>query len=767
MNSKSIEVKNENIIMNNSEENIIKAKSGKIIKEDKRSLLQRKRKRPRYIEKDEVINRNNLKIIKHNNIEYYPIKYERNMMEGQTRRKNYYCDKHEEIQYLGQMEAVGRHYADVHPKLLPNLKNVIGLRDFLTFRCRVFINRLLKCPEQFDPNYDGNSRKILTEMVFDSKTVNYINNWIAGEYNGKFCSCYSCVPKDVLNQYLELCEDHIKNFKNCINNMNYEYCGGNEKQDSLKNIKLENFAELDLLKCEHKEAYFFIAFMDKTDKNNDNELNIMPKLNIQNKGSYKHINNKNKVIEDDEVEKLNNENINNQSIIKLNEINISNEIKYNNGFWSPIADKNSLNNMKNLLPKNNLNIININDTPNFDSKDNINISNNMCMFNKIRKDRSKSNHIKKNVIKKIYLNKMNINLNKDNNEKDKYNDIKKECISLNENDNITPELNDDKSNKNINKNMNKKLDNTNKKNESNIQNIKSSDNKEIQMSQNNIQNNKPENSNLSNYRRKSPVIKLNKNEDVLFKIENNLNVKKDDKTNKEDSCLKIDNKNEKNIKMENLKEQNENIENSNELKKNKEKSINGSIIQDSPSSKSVELTYKDLGDILRSFNAEKNKDKNIIINSNIMNNKEKIDVKEIELIDKKEEILNSQNVENKMNNLLLTQSNPTKENIQLNDMINNINNKIYDSNNLNSNSNSLNKQHILESYEENISIKSDLISNIPKDKAEHNFFESLNNSSMKLNNDKINLNLLNDSPNDNIKDGKNICKENITVNGKK
>lgn len=167
--------------------------NSKKLKRKKRQYLQNKRKREKGGESDYVIfNRKNNKIIRQNGIDYHPIKYVRDSSEGNIRTKNYYCGLHEQPKLLGQMESVGRHYADYHPELLYNLKDVIGLRYFLEFRCRTFINKLIKYyPDQFDPHYENNSREVLTQMALDYKTINFINDWVDGVYSKNNYSCLS------------------------------------------------------------------------------------------------------------------------------------------------------------------------------------------------------------------------------------------------------------------------------------------------------------------------------------------------------------------------------------------------------------------------------------------------------------------------------------------------------------------------------------------------------------------------------------------------
>jgi hypothetical protein len=250
------------------------------------------------------------------------------------------------------MESDGRHYADYHPELLYNLKDVIGLRYFLEFRCRTFINKLIKYyPDQFDPHYENNSREVLTQMAFDYKTINFINDWVDGVYSKNNYSYLSCVPHDILDNYLQLCEQYIHNFRECINKMTY--IRTNDCPDDIKNIKLENFAELDLYRCKYKHAYFQISLKDNNIKNKEK--------------NNRH--EKNKIIEDDEKD------INIRDKKNDRKTNILTQNSNKEQFWSRIADKKSLNNLKGMLPKNHDKyIIKLDSILDNEYKDNNNIS---------------------------------------------------------------------------------------------------------------------------------------------------------------------------------------------------------------------------------------------------------------------------------------------------------------------------------------------------------------------------------------------------------
>ena len=339
---------NKKTIKNNTQ--IINTKSPK---KDEKVIQQEflEKKRTRLKEKKSKENQykakfiNGLKVIEFKGIDYYPIIYERDS-ERNNRTTNYYCNKHEEIILLGQMEAVGRHFADEHPETLPKLKHVIGLRNFLLFRCRVFINTLLKFyKDKIDFNRRGNVKEILTQMVFDNKTIKFVDNWHKGFYSNKYYSCNSCVPKKILDNFLQLCETHIARFRKCINTMNYINIDDPEKEEeTLLNIRFEDYADIDLYQTEHKEAFFFIGLtddrkeeMERNNKENINNNNDLSKLkedcNVGNKS-------KNKKIIDDESEDEEYD-INNNEIF-VNDL----KEKEKNQFMKKVYEKNSLNMMQ-------------------------------------------------------------------------------------------------------------------------------------------------------------------------------------------------------------------------------------------------------------------------------------------------------------------------------------------------------------------------------------------------------------------------------------
>ena len=76
-----------------------------------------------------------------NYIMKYPIKNYREPKLGNTRVRNYYCNRHETdntITYylIGQMKAVNNHYIKYHPEKIYYLKNITGKKEFLLSRMR-------------------------------------------------------------------------------------------------------------------------------------------------------------------------------------------------------------------------------------------------------------------------------------------------------------------------------------------------------------------------------------------------------------------------------------------------------------------------------------------------------------------------------------------------------------------------------------------------------------------------------------------------------
>ena len=355
---------------------------------DESKYLQNKRKRNKEKESNYTfIYQNKNKIIIYGNKEYHPIRYVRDTNNGATRTKNYYCELHENPALLGQMESVGRHYADFHPELLYNLKDVMGLRDFLQFRCRVFINRLIKYyPDQFDPYYENNSREVLTEMVFDYKTINFIENYVKGNYSNNNHTCYSCVPYQILNSYINLAIKYLTDFRSCIKNL--KYICTDENIDMCNAIKFENFSELDLFRCKNKQAYFLIS------ENNNN------------------INNKeDNIIEDKKEEPIDN----NKKELSFNDFPI--KFRKKESYFKNEGKKDSLNNLKGILPNNLVeNII-----PKYDINKNKENSNNSDIKNINNKTKNKKSKIIRN--NKIRYDEISISLYEDINKKEEYNKI--------------------------------------------------------------------------------------------------------------------------------------------------------------------------------------------------------------------------------------------------------------------------------------------------------------------------------------------------------
>ena len=295
------------------------------------------------------------------------------------------------------MLSVARHYSDYHPDLLPNLKDILGLRVFLEYRCRVFVNKLMNyIPNQYDPKFIGNAKDVLTEMTFDYKTVKFVNDWAEGCYDKKFYSAISCIPYNILKNYIDLCGKYIENFKNLLNEINYICFDEYTDEKTLKNVTLENFAELDLYQMKHKEAFFFISLTDDVIQNNENFFKNLNSNIIEN-------------IDEDKEIKIKR----NRSKFKRKNMNIISRKNNIDKFWNQIGDKNSLNNMKDILPYKNFNFFNNNDIIEKSNESILNdISTNKIMEIDELKEDNEFEELKRN---KEFLNGDISNLNNDSN----------------------------------------------------------------------------------------------------------------------------------------------------------------------------------------------------------------------------------------------------------------------------------------------------------------------------------------------------------------
>ncbi len=241
----------------------------------------------KYIEDEEGV-------ISAGNKLYHPIRTFRDNKLGNTRILNYYCKLHRRrgktaYKLIGQMETVARHYVKEHPKRITDIKHIIAKADFLLSRCRVYLDKLDKCPSQYIVDFDGNLRNVLTKMVFDWKTFQFLDDYFAGKYTGNKPAGYSNVDYNILKSYLLVCKEHIEKFLDFLKKEKCICPSDEESKKYLLDIKFEDFVELDLYKTSDKQAFFFISEMDQREEKEEEEEEEGEEINtnINNKAKDK------------------------------------------------------------------------------------------------------------------------------------------------------------------------------------------------------------------------------------------------------------------------------------------------------------------------------------------------------------------------------------------------------------------------------------------------------------------------------------------------
>ena len=211
---------------------------------------------------------------KSKNVIYYPIKEERNTKIGNTRLAKYYCTEHflnnkPAIKLIGQMSAVGHHFAEEHPEKITHIKKIISKLEFLLARCEIFVNRLSELDSQYDVNFEGNLREVMYNLIFNKKTIHILYDYLNEKYKDQQINGYSNASVKLIKNFLDITENYLLRLKSFIYQSNY-FCPIDEDSKKLLiDIKLENYVDLDLFSKSEKQAFMFLAPLDS---DNDKEL---------------------------------------------------------------------------------------------------------------------------------------------------------------------------------------------------------------------------------------------------------------------------------------------------------------------------------------------------------------------------------------------------------------------------------------------------------------------------------------------------------------
>ena len=230
-------------------------------------------------------------ILKINNRSYYPIKGYRNPKLGNTRVKNYYCNKHETDSHItyylvGQMEAVNKHYVKYHPEKIYYLKNITGKKEFLLSRMRLLISMLENSTGDLRKDFVGNFRNILTKVLFNKKVITMTKNWIKNKDKlGLFTCGIINIKPEILHVFVDIYIEIIDKLLNVLKSENY-YCPYDDRAEEEENIKFKSILDCFKYRFLPKNPFFLISMRDKIDNPCNKHRNIPNKnmVNVNNNG---------------------------------------------------------------------------------------------------------------------------------------------------------------------------------------------------------------------------------------------------------------------------------------------------------------------------------------------------------------------------------------------------------------------------------------------------------------------------------------------------
>ena len=480
-----------------------------------------------------------------------------------TRRLYYICKRCN--MKIGQMEAVSRHYSDYHPLYLKDLRNLVGIKEYMICQAKIYINLITSGLIKYEDIKDYSFFQLITEMIFDKKTMAYIKLFKQGKYTKYNSTIFSNIDSKSIKEYINFVRNYLNDFDDCLEEINFRI-PNNDNVKELKELNLFNSINLDLNQKENKQGYFFINkkaetyedYLKEIQKrvetniiNIKQESNLFPNLkniDIKNLNDNKNnIINELKCIEQSKTNDSINNGINKNNIEIKNDLIIINkkDLKINlDEYFNNInkinkiknEDKESVNhelindhildNNKYLILKDNNNIIIIKKDI---VKNALNENNNGSKYNNNNNKLITPIFSKDDIIHDINAlfnrnkhlnevnNKINIKTNKNKNNSNKKN---KKKINITRSKSSKDKIN-------INKNINKKSKRNNNKSK-NISDIKLNiKNKAVNNISNNISHNSREQKTDNNEINSNKNIKENNiahNKDSLYKKENNENI---------------------------------------------------------------------------------------------------------------------------------------------------------------------------------------------------------------------------------------------------
>ena len=110
--------------------------------------------------------------------------------------------------------------------------------------------------------------------MFSDDTLTFINKFNKGYYNNKKAIIFSNVTKDNMIIYAENSIQYLYKFIKCVKELPVRLLDENNKEDFLKNIKFDEYTNLNIYDNPNKEAFFFIQTENVKNKSNSHPISL-------------------------------------------------------------------------------------------------------------------------------------------------------------------------------------------------------------------------------------------------------------------------------------------------------------------------------------------------------------------------------------------------------------------------------------------------------------------------------------------------------------
>ena len=190
-----------------------------------------------------------------------------------TRRLFYICKRCNEK--IGQMEAISRHYSDFHPLYIKDIKNLVGIREYMLAQAKIFINLIFNGLIRNVDIKDYNTYISLTNMIFNANSITYIKDFKKGIYNKELSTIYYNYSKKIIKEFINFNIEYLKEFLKCLDELNFKVPSiDNRKQ--LRELNLFSTINLNANQTENNQGYFFIN--NKSDNYEEFLKNLYKKI---------------------------------------------------------------------------------------------------------------------------------------------------------------------------------------------------------------------------------------------------------------------------------------------------------------------------------------------------------------------------------------------------------------------------------------------------------------------------------------------------------